>query len=264
MTTSAVTTWRSGATEITCLVDGGGVFGPEVFPQADADTRAARLAAAGLDTLDTDYNAYLLRHDDGGIDLVDTGCGTVFGENGGAFAGRLAALGVAPGQVDRLLMTHLHGDHAGGGTHEGAAVFANAELVLHEAELPRWQGRDAPGGRLLSTMAGRIRTVSDGDDLGRGLRAWHLPGHTPGHMGLRFGEDLVLVADILHSEAMQLPDPACASRYDDDAATATRSRVAALDEVASCGLIWSGSHMLRPGKFARLVREAGGYRRTAP
>ncbi|MCR8549668.1 MBL fold metallo-hydrolase [Salipiger sp. P9] len=261
---SAAATWRVGGTEIACLVDGGGRFGADVFPSADDETRAARLAAAGLEAIDTVYNAYLLRHDDGGIDLVDTGCGTAFGDAGGALAGQLAAFGIAPAQVNRLIMTHLHGDHAGGGTRDGAAVFPEAELVLHAAELPRWQGVDAPGGRLLAAMAGRIRTVADGEDLGRDLRSWHLPGHTPGHMGLRFGEDLVLVADILHSEAMQLPDPACASRYDDDAATATRTRLAALEEIVTRGLLWSGSHMLGPGKFARLTRDAGGYRRIAP
>ncbi|MEZ5714881.1 MAG: MBL fold metallo-hydrolase [Paracoccaceae bacterium] len=250
---------KIGGIEAICLVDGGQVFGEDVFPDLPEAEREARLAAAGLTGAETEFNAYVLRHA-GGIDLVDTGCGTVFGDKGGRMAGLLAGLGIAPGDVTRILFTHLHGDHAGGAVAEGSAVFPQAEVVMHRDEAAFWQGKDTPGGAVLRAYA-RITLVEDGADLGHGIRAWFLPGHTPGHMGFRLGQGAVLVGDIVHSEALQLPDPALGPKYDSDGALAALSRRAALDEIADSGLIWSGSHMLGPGKFARLVRDGKGFAR---
>ena len=220
----------------------------------------ARLAAAGLDAVRTDFNAYVLRHADGSVDLVDTGCGTQFGDQGGALTGALAEMGIAPETVDRILFTHLHGDHAGGALNGQGAAFPNAEIVLHSAEAAHWRGQDKPGGQVLAVYD-RVRLVEDGADLGHGIRLWHLPGHTPGHCGLRIGSNLVLVGDIVHSEALQLPQPALRPMFDVDPAQAAASCTAALTEIADGGLVWSGSHMLGPDKFARLVRDGAGFRR---
>ena len=123
-----------------------------------------------------------------------------------------------------------------------------------------WRGQDKPGGQVLAVYD-RVRLVEDGADLGHGIRLWHLPGHTPGHCGLRIGSNLVLVGDIVHSEALQLPQPALRPMFDVDPAQAAASCTAALTEIADGGLVWSGSHMLGPDKFARLVRDGAGFRR---
>ena len=255
-----VARFQAGAVEVLCLTDGGTVFGPEVFPDLPAVTRAAFLADAGLTDVQTEFNAYVLRFSDGRITLVDTGCGAIFGPRGGRLAGLLKALEIAPADVSRIIFTHLHGDHCGGALDDGRLVFPDAEIVIHKAESAHWQGKDAPGGRLLGLVQARL--VEDGADLGDGIRVWALPGHTPGHMGLRL-DGLVLVGDVIHSEALQLPDPHNATKYDVDPAAALQSRTQALAEVADQGLIWSGSHMLGPQKFARLTRDGAGFRRVA-
>ncbi len=241
------------------LCDGAYTFGPEVFPGIGDQTRAARLAEAGLDSIDTEFGAYLLRYDTGPTVLIDSGCGTLYGDAAGRLLSDLDALGVAPADIDTLVFTHLHGDHCGGAIEDGRAVFARAEVVLHEAELDHWKGQTGPASQALELYAGRLRTVTDGADLAPGVTAWHLPGHTPGHMGLRLGDSHVLVADILHSFALQLADPDLCAIYDADPDTARASRRAALSEIAERGLVWSGSHGLSPDRFLRLSRKGDGF-----
>ncbi len=251
--------FQAGDVEVICLVDGAKVFGAEVFPSLTEETRAARLAAAGLTEAATEFNSYLLRHP-GGIDLVDAGCGTLFGDGAGFLPERLAALGLRPGDIDRLILTHLHGDHVGGAlTQDSGLAYPQAEVLMHRAEAAHWQGRDAPGGRFLSLTEPTL--IEDGADLGQGITLWHLPGHTPGHSGLRIG-DLALVTDIVHSEALQLPDPACGPTFDVDGALAAETRAMALACVAAEGLVWSGAHILGPGKFHRLARDGDGFARA--
>jgi glyoxylase-like metal-dependent hydrolase (beta-lactamase superfamily II) len=57
----------------------------------------------------------------------------------GRHAASLAAAGIAPANVDQVLMTHLHPDHVGGLTDaDGAALFPNATLTLLAAEHAFW------------------------------------------------------------------------------------------------------------------------------
>ncbi|EBA08970.1 MBL fold metallo-hydrolase [Sagittula stellata] len=249
----------SGDVEVLCLTDGGKVLPPEIFPTLDAETRGARLQAWGLGDIDIAFNTYLLRHP-GGIDLVDTGCGSLVGADAGHTVRIMAELGIAPDDVDRIIFTHLHGDHVGGAFGEGGLIFPQAEILMHGAEADHWRGKDAPGGRLVAE-AKRLVPLDDGADLGHGIRLWHLPGHTPGHSGLRIG-GLVIVADIVHSEALQLPDPDLAPSYDVDPVQAAATRREALSRVAAEGSVWSGCHMLGPRKFARLTRDRGGFARV--
>ncbi|WP_370313960.1 MBL fold metallo-hydrolase [Sagittula sp.] len=258
--TPGVDRFVSGEVEVLCLTDGSTVLPPEVFPALDADTRTARLAARGMEDITTAFNAYVLRHA-GGIDLVDTGCGSLVGEGAGHMVRLMADLGIAPGDVDRIIFTHLHGDHVGGAFGDGGVVFPQAEVLMHRAEADHWRGKDAPGGRMVAE-AGRLVLLEDGADLGHGMRLWHLPGHTPGHSGLRIGT-LAIVADIVHAEALQLPDPNLSPTYDVDPVQAAETRLAALSRVAAEGLVWSGCHMLGPQKFARLARDGDGFARVA-
>lgn len=250
-----------GNVTVFCLEDGSKVFSSDVFAATPVDRQRRLLTAAGLAEIATAFNAYALRYPDGRVTLVDTGCGAFFGPAGGRLRDGLDQLNISAEAVERIVFTHLHTDHCGGAMRDGAPVFPGAQIVLHAAEAAYWRGKDSAGGALLSA-SDRITLVEAHDRLDDLLQVWALPGHTPGHMGLRIGADLVLVGDVVHSEALQLPDPQNRTIYDVDAAMAQESRIAALGQVADQGLIWSGSHMLGPDKFARLERDGAGYRRV--
>lgn len=104
--------------------------------------------------------AYFIDHPDGGI-LFDTGCHPDCMGPGGRwpepfqqrwpwFGGpqdnilsRLKEIGVAPGDVRTLVMSHLHNDHAG-----GMEFFPKAKVIVHEDELHRSLVAYASGERM--------------------------------------------------------------------------------------------------------------------
>ena len=255
--------FEADVAEVFCLADGGTDFGAQVFPAVDPETLAMRLAAAGDSTIRTSFNAFLIRQGDA-LTLVDTGYGALAGDKGGQLPARLAALGVAPGDIGTLVFTHLHGDHCGGALVDGVPAFPAARVLMHAAELAHWTDRDAPAGRVIAAHAGCIATVAEGDAVAPGVTVWELPGHTPGHIGLRIGAGLVIVGDIFHSAALQLPAPETATIYDVDPEMATRSRRIALAEIAAQDLVFTGGHAVDPQKFARLRVDGEGYRAIAP
>jgi glyoxylase-like metal-dependent hydrolase (beta-lactamase superfamily II) len=247
--------------EVICLQDGATEFAPEVFPGLADERRLALMAAAGVDQVRARFNVYLLRGPGVGVTLVDCGAGALFGPEAGQMAGLLAGLGVSAAEVTRLVFTHLHADHCGGAlTAGGAAVFAHAQVVMQAEEAAAWRGKDAPGGRLVAASAGRLRLVEGAEDLGGGLVCWPLPGHTPGHMGLRLGATVALWGDAVHAEDLQFQVPEIATCYDEDVARARESRLAALRLVAAQGLVVGGAHLM--AGFGRISAAGAGYVRA--
>jgi glyoxylase-like metal-dependent hydrolase (beta-lactamase superfamily II) len=113
--------------------------------------------------------------------------------------GALDRLGIAPGAVDLLLLTHVHLDHAGGA---GALMQAlpNAKAVLHPRGAPHLidPGRlvaasrvvygdelfDRLYGDIVPIAAERVITTQDGDRVelaGRPFELIHTPGHALHH-----------------------------------------------------------------------------------
>lgn len=249
----------AGGADVFCLTDGALVFGAEVFANVSP---AQQIALAGLGGVHTEFNAYVIRRADGGVDLVDAGCGAEFGADGGRLQELLSKMGIGVADVGRLIFTHLHGDHCGGAFDGPGLMFPKAEVIVHAREFAYFAPLDRPGARLLS-LASRVRQVEDGELIDGVGHVWGLPGHTPGHMGLRLGGDVVLVADIFHSEAVQMGDLRRHTQYDVDPDVALDSRRAACSEIVRRGLIWSGSHMLGPEKFARMAGAGDAFERVA-
>ncbi|HEX9032067.1 MAG TPA: MBL fold metallo-hydrolase [Streptosporangiaceae bacterium] len=114
----------------------------------------------------------------------------------------LAALGVGPGDLATVVVTHIHLDHAGG-VGDIAQMFPNAEVVVHElgarhladpsrlmasARMVYGDELDDLFGELAPTPADRIKAVQRTGvvDLGGGrrLESHYSPGHAKHHVGL--------------------------------------------------------------------------------
>jgi glyoxylase-like metal-dependent hydrolase (beta-lactamase superfamily II) len=114
----------------------------------------------------------------------------------------LAHLGVGPGDLATVVVTHIHLDHAGG-VGDIAAMYPGAEIVVHErgarhlADPARLMAgaRQVYGralerlfGVLSPTPAERIRTVDERGSIdlggGRRLESHYSPGHAKHHIGL--------------------------------------------------------------------------------
>ena len=221
-----------------------------------------------------DVNAYLIRAG-GRLMLSDAGSGSNLQPTLGRLPENLRAIGVAPEDIDVLLLTHLHSDHSFGLVDgAGKEVFPKAELFIHELEAAHWLDRvPQPGDserlrnnttaqrRVTAPYRDRIRRIKDGEVL-PGITAMLRAGHTPGHTNWLIqsgGERLLLWGDIVHVAAIQVPRPDTALIFDSDPdmARATRRRV--FDWVAGEQLTVAGAHLPFPG-FGRIARSGDGYR----
>ena len=114
----------------------------------------------------------------------------------------LASLGVGPGDLATVVVTHIHLDHAGG-MGDIATMFPAAEIVVHQrgarhlADPTRLMNsaRQVYGsalevffGELKPTPAERIRAVEERGSVdlggGRSLDSHYSPGHAKHHVGL--------------------------------------------------------------------------------
>jgi len=265
-----------GAYSVVHLLDG--VFEPSsdvlLHPGGPA-SRQALIDQAGP-TLRMDVNCFLLRGPDG-IALVDAGTGDAWGPQLGHARAALQQAGVAPEQVARVLLTHLHGDHALGllqGADGASAWLPRAEILVPEADLHFFTDPAARAAlpvarhgafditaKLLRAYEGRIRPIPSGPIAAfPGIEAVPLPGHTPGHTGyLLHGtpHSLLLWADLLHLFTAQAADPDAGLSYDIDPTLAAQSRHATLARAAAEGWVVAGAHV--PG-FGVLEAAGAGYR----
>ena len=98
---------------------------------------------------------------------------------------RLKQLGLAPGDIDYVVFSHLHFDHAG-----NAQLFreTNAKLVCSEKEKEFAFGFEGAftGAHLKADYEDlQFETVSGDEELLPGVSFIQTPGHTPGSMSMR-------------------------------------------------------------------------------
>lgn len=169
----------------------------------------------------------------GALVLVDTGIGNkeserfhqIYGVDNAGEPTRLEdairAAGFAPDDVDIVVSTHLHFDHAGGNTRlrsvgDVVPSFPDAEYVVQDAEF-RFAHR--PNERIRASYlsdnfdpiekAGLWRFVEGEAEVTEGVRVIPTPGHTPHHQSVLIqsdGETACYLADVCPTVA-HLPLP---------------------------------------------------------
>lgn len=215
-----------GEASVTPLLDGTFALTPDLMPTLDAAAFAAALAAGGTSAEGGAFmapvNVFLVRAG-GRTALIDASGSPVFAPTMGALSGRLTDLGVAPAEIDAVMMTHLHPDHTDGLLGPDGAAFPNAEIVVAEGGLTHWTdpatraALPEPMRPLVDALAAalapygdRVRTYAGGAEVMPGLVAVPLPGHTPGHAGYRLGDGgdaLLIRGDVVHAAPIQMGPP---------------------------------------------------------
>jgi glyoxylase-like metal-dependent hydrolase (beta-lactamase superfamily II) len=165
------------------------------------------MPADELHRIDLGCRALLVREDERNI-LVETGIGAFFSpelkerygvqEDRHVLLDSLARLGLSDADIDVVVLTHLHFDHAGGllaAWQEGQPLrllFPNARFITGRRQ---WQRATAPHARdrasyipeLLELLenSGRLELLDDGQaspTLGADWRFHVSDGHTPGQL----------------------------------------------------------------------------------
>ncbi|WP_338721087.1 MBL fold metallo-hydrolase [Devosia sp. XK-2] len=281
---AAILRHRIGEIEVIAVSDGRGPIANELILgfENEAAQAAATVAHKLHDPVNTviSINAYVIRTPDRLI-AVDTGAGTALGPTAGGWLESLALAGVSAEEIDTLFLTHTHIDHVGGMTaSDGSRRLANAQLVTAEVEwafahddgmlaaIPEaFKGMTLAARSQLAPYAeGRLVLAMNREtEIAPGVTAIPLPGHTPGHMGLRIesrGEALLIWGDLVHTPAYQFAHPDWSVAFDADGPTAIASRRRMLDIVASQDLMVAGMHLDFPS-LGYVEHKDGAYRYLA-
>jgi glyoxylase-like metal-dependent hydrolase (beta-lactamase superfamily II) len=210
------------------------------------------------------YNAFLI-NTGSKLVLVDTGSGESGAPALGRMVGNLKASGYQPAQVDEVYITHMHGDHIGGLTAAGHAVFANAIVRADRKEGDYWLTRahaaKAPPDfkdafkAAIDTLApyvaaGRYKPFDGGVTLAPGITAVPSHGHTPGHCSYLVeskGHRLLLIGDLIHVQAVQFDNPTATLVWDSDGKMAAAERIKDFKAAASQGILLGAAHVSFPG-----------------
>lgn len=193
---------RAGAFRL----DGGSMFG--VVPKAVW----SRLTQPDeVNRIDLQTNCLLLEDGSQRI-LIETGYGgkwddksrSMFQLEHRTVAEALREQGVEPGQIDAVIVSHLHFDHAGGLTHldeDGDAVstFPNARILVQKTE---WEDALANKSTMTKTylrshlepVAEQVDVVDGEQEVLDGIHVWPTPGHTWGQHAIRFADEHGVIA----------------------------------------------------------------------
>ena len=268
--------FRHGPHEVTVLSDGHLVLPTALLaPEVATPDRAAALANAhlGPDSYAPAANIPLIRI---GEDLIlfDTG-GSGFQPDLGMLSRHLAASGIDPESITKVVFTHGHPDHIWG------TVLANGELRFPNAayhagatewdfwnrddvwaKLPDVQHPFVDGARRqYAAIRDRVTMMSPGDEVISGIRAMATPGHTPGHLSFEVsgGDGLIIVGDVVTTPSVYFPHPRWTFGFDFDDGQAVASRARLLDRAASERPMLLGYHWPYPG-VGHAERDGAGYR----
>jgi len=257
-----------------CLAVGDGALvskppelpGPILFanaPPADLDAAIRESGGSTPWTRWTEEITCLLVDTGSQRILVDAGAGGLDPATG-ALVENLADAGVAPSDIDMIILSHGHPDHVGGliGP-DGSLVFPTARVLLSRREWRFWMEGEAD--RALPADAGaflvefarqtfpmleRCLELVDGEgDPFSGVSYWTTPGHTPGHLSVELssrGEQLLVIGDlVLHP--LHVVHPEWHSVFDADPVLVTQTRRTLFAKAAAEACLVHAFHFPFPG-----------------
>jgi glyoxylase-like metal-dependent hydrolase (beta-lactamase superfamily II) len=209
--------------------------------------------------------------------LLDTGIGAL-GPAPGTLMAALETEGIAPEEIDVVLITHMHSDHFGGALDaSGAPVFPNARYLINAVEQEFWSSNPSLGELIvpddmkeqfrqpidaaLAAFEGMIEQIAPGDEIAPGVVAVDARGHTPGHLAVEIssdGETLLHIVDAAHVPEIHLAHPEWFMAADNWPAWSVTTRKALFDRAADENLLVSTYHFPFPG-VGRVTRDEIGW-----
>jgi len=197
----------------------------------------------------------------------------------GKYLHNLAALGLAPEDIDFVCCTHLHADHVGWNTkmHNGQWVptFPKARYVFARQEYTYWEQAHREALELAEPVpnhgsfadsvlpvmeANQAELVDENFEFEDGIHLSPAPGHTPGTCCLHArSQDAhgIFSGDILHTP-VQLLDLSWSSRFCDDPLQSARTRHSMVTSVADTDTVIFAAHFPNP-TAGRIATQDGGF-----
>jgi len=259
--------YRVGDFKITALLDGYFEMPTNYIKgydekAAEASTKQSyRRFTTG--TVSVPVNAYVINTGKEMI-LLDCGAPKFMGATLGQMPTNMAAAGINPDDITKVLLTHTHPDHVAAlATKDGKKAFKNAILMLSEAEwnfIHNDKVRNAAPkdfrGMIDYARAGLApykadrQTFKGAKEIFPGITSSPLPGHTPGHTGYELnskGEKLFFWGDVTHFSTLQFANTDWKVIFDADPELARKTRRAIFERASKERLAIAGSHIDFPG-----------------
>ncbi|MEL6563470.1 MAG: MBL fold metallo-hydrolase [Pseudomonadota bacterium] len=198
--------------------------------------------------------------------VVNTGSELILFDTGLNPAGTTAALeaaGYTADQVDKVVITHMHGDHIGGLQTDGTPTYGNAQHYAGAVEMNHWAAAENERfDTIVKPLMDAFTMLDDGASVASGVTGMAAFGHTPGHMVYMLesdGAQLMLGADFANHYVWSLGYPDWEVRFDMDKAAAAATRKRLLDMMSVDGVPFSSYHMPWPA-FGFVEKAGDGYR----
>jgi glyoxylase-like metal-dependent hydrolase (beta-lactamase superfamily II) len=270
--------YRLGDFQLTALYDGiWYVPIDDTFVRnADGATVNAALATAFLppSVLPVSFTA-LLVNTGAKLVLIDTGTAGQITDTAGVMLDNLQVAGVAPADIDTILISHFHPDHIDGiKTKDGAKVFANAEILVPEPEWTFWMD-DANMGkatgavhryflnarRIFADIAKEVRQFKPGAEVAPGIVSIPAYGHTPGHTAFSIhsgNASLLVMSDTVRNPYLFVRHPDWQPIFDMDGPLSVKARRAMLDRAAADRMLVEAYHFPFPA-CGHIVKSGSAY-----
>ncbi len=253
-------TWLNGGYT---QLDGGSMFG--VVPKS---LWSKRYPANELNQIDLSTDPILIQFE-GKTFLIDTGVGNKMDErqlrNNGVQAqsqleDSLASLGLLVEDIDYVLMTHMHADHASGLTklenEQYISTFPNAKILLsstewNEVRQPNIRSRNTYWKENWEAIQSQVETFENELEVFPGIRMIHTGGHSDGHSIIKLeqnGETIIHMGDIMPTHAHQ--NPLWVLAYDDYPMTSVFAKEKIMPEALANGYSFIFYH----DAFFRLIK----------
>ena len=246
-------------------------FFPDVSPENWEPYNQDHLDADGK--FQTNFCAWVIRSGDQTV-LVDTGLGPgphqAMGGSQGQLLTGLQEMGISPGDISTVVITHLHGDHIGWNVSEEGgqkkATFPRARYLIPRGDWEHFTNPEVlPSQASVQNNAvplqalGAMELVEGDYAVTPEVTTFATPGHTPGHTSLIVssqGEKAIVVGDLFHS-SVQVPETDWCASADMDKEVACKTRHAVFDRLEQEGFIVAASHLPVGRSIGKIVRVEG-------
>lgn len=256
--------FKQGKAEVIVVSDGTlnlplNVLAPEASPEQLAEI-AKRLGWGNQ--AEVAANAVVIKSG-AEIVLLDTGSGKNQQPTAGKLQENLAAAGIDPASITKVVFTHAHPDHISGTMKQDGTLLApNAAYYAGEGEWNFWTAADllskmppemgdvVRGAQAnLGAVKDRVTMLKGGSEIVPGLAVIETFGHSPGHLSFQVAgaEGLIITADAAVNEVVSFEHPEWRFAFDAIPEQAVQSRKALLDQAANEKSKLLGYHWAFPG-----------------
>ncbi|MCL1874978.1 MAG: MBL fold metallo-hydrolase [Synergistaceae bacterium] len=206
--------------------------------------------------------------------LIDAGNGTPSGDRASRLGEGLKHIGVAPEEITKVLITHMHGDHIGGLVRDGEKAFPSARVLSSRIEYDFWTDEKSPelfpnrkagfemARSIMELYGAATGTFEFDSEVAPGITAIDARGHTPGNTLFLLeseGEKLLFWSDLVHAAALQFPRPEYNASYDMDPDESAAARIRFMEKAAVENLPIAGVHLPFPAVGTVEKNPEGGY-----